>query len=120
MSSIELMLDFYDVPYRGTSGEQAIRCPVHDDRNASASLNADKEVFNCHACGASGSVYDMVMAREGISFASAKQFVEEKTGIGYAGEREAARPSTPVPAGTGYRPRYRKKVQAGGRKRLQL
>lgn len=114
------MLDHYDIPYRGTSGEQAIKCPCHEDRQASASLNADKEVFNCHACGASGSVYDMVMLREGVGFAAAKRIVESVTGVTDSGERGDGRTRPPVPPGTGYRPRYRKKVQTGSRQRLQF
>lgn len=33
-------------------GEQSLRCPLHDDRSPSLSLNLAKDVWNCHAgCG---------------------------------------------------------------------
>lgn len=34
--------------------EVPIRCPVHDDSNASASVNVIKKVWFCYACGANG------------------------------------------------------------------
>ncbi len=30
-------------------GWKAYRCPFHNDRDASASVNTQKQVFNCHA-----------------------------------------------------------------------
>lgn len=41
---------------RGT--ERPFCCPVHDDANASASVNVDKGVWFCYACGASGKTLD--------------------------------------------------------------
>jgi putative DNA primase/helicase len=42
-----------------------VRCPFHDDRTASLSLNLDKGLFNCHAnCGSGGLVdFEMEIAR---------------------------------------------------------
>jgi len=38
-----------------TGRDVAVRCPFHDDRQASMSLHADRGVWNCHAgCGAGG------------------------------------------------------------------
>lgn len=39
---------------RGT--ERPFCCPVHEDHNASASVNVAKGVWVCHACGASGTI----------------------------------------------------------------
>jgi DNA primase len=115
---MEQVLEYYAVDYNGSkTGNQSFRCPVHEDSHASASLNLDEGVFHCHACGAGGSGYDLIMAKEGIDFASARQFAENIVGV--SGERVRAgaqRASQPVPRGSGYQPRYRKKVQAGQRR----
>ena len=39
--------------------EADVICPVHDDAHASASVNVDKRVWNCHACGAGGTLSDL-------------------------------------------------------------
>jgi DNA primase len=46
-------------------GDQAkIRCPFHDDRDPSCSVNLAKGVFNCHACHHAGNVLDFVHRME--------------------------------------------------------
>ena len=40
----------------GQGIERPFQCEVHDDTNASASVNVLKGVWYCHACGASGAV----------------------------------------------------------------
>lgn len=40
----------------GQGTERPFRCPVHDDTNASASVNVVKGLWCCYACGASGRV----------------------------------------------------------------
>ncbi len=37
-----------------SDGEGQVRCPFHDDKNPSCSININKEVFHCHACGQKG------------------------------------------------------------------
>ena len=58
-------------------GERSIRCPVHDETHPSASINRQKGLFNCHACGASGNAANIVMMREGLDFKGALEFIEE-------------------------------------------
>lgn len=41
---------------KGRGVERSFRCDVHDDSNASASVNVVKGVWYCYACGASGRV----------------------------------------------------------------
>lgn len=41
-----------DLPDSG--GWQAVRCPFHDDRRASGSINPDKGFYRCHGCGVNG------------------------------------------------------------------
>jgi|GEM_PF-5570181 len=48
-------------------------CPFHDDRRPSLSVNEEKGVFLCRACGATGDIFDFVMRLDGVSFSDAKQ-----------------------------------------------
>lgn len=52
---------------RGRGRERAFRCPVHDDRHASASVNVAKGLWVCYSCGAKGTV-DSVIESEGVRF----------------------------------------------------
>jgi len=51
---------------QGRGTERPFCCPVHDDSNASASLNVAKGVWYCHACKASGTVEGHVPSVEEI------------------------------------------------------
>jgi DNA primase len=73
------VLDYYDIPVRGT-GERTVKCPVHDDTVASASVNVGKGLFHCHACGAGGTAINIVMEREHLTYHDAVKFTEEKIG----------------------------------------
>jgi hypothetical protein len=64
------------------SGEQAIKCPVHEERNASCRLNLGRKVMMCNACEFKGSVIDLVIAKEGLDVAAAFAFAESIAGRG--------------------------------------
>lgn len=74
------VLDYYDCQEPGY-GERSMRCPVHDDSIASASVNRAKGVIHCHACGFGGTAIDLVMAREGLSYPDALTFIKEHVGV---------------------------------------
>ncbi|GJQ08366.1 hypothetical protein GpartN1_g157.t1 [Galdieria partita] len=46
-------------------------CPFHDDENPSFSINNEKKIFHCFACGASGDIISFVMRLENLSFTEA-------------------------------------------------
>ena len=46
-------------------------CPFHDDQVPSLSVNHDKNLWRCFACGRSGNVIQLVMDMEGINFTTA-------------------------------------------------
>jgi DNA primase len=57
-----------ELPYGGGGyGWVSMRCPFHDDTQASASINSEAGLFKCHACeapranGRSGDIIDVVM-----------------------------------------------------------
>lgn len=62
------------------TGWQPLRCPYHNDRTASASVNLAKGAFCCHACGVKGSAISLLMDREGLDYEGALQFAEEALG----------------------------------------
>ena len=72
-------------------GEQAVRCPIHEDAHASASLNLDKQVLCCMACGFGGGPTQLVMARKGSLVlplnAEFKTSLESAL-VAYEGDRE--------------------------------
>jgi hypothetical protein len=43
---------------RWKNGEGIARCPFHKDRRPSLSVNAEKGVFNCHACNSKGGLVE--------------------------------------------------------------
>jgi len=48
-----------DAITRGHGTERPFRCPVHDDRHASASVNVLKGLWYCYTCGAHGKANDV-------------------------------------------------------------
>jgi CHC2 zinc finger len=46
-------------------------CPFHADKSPSFSVNQEKGLFHCFACGESGDVFDFIMRLDGCSFAEA-------------------------------------------------
>ena len=55
------------VKLRGKGPEIAAKCPFHDDRKPSMSVNVEKEVYNCHGCGAEGDAVTYLMDKRGLS-----------------------------------------------------
>jgi DNA primase len=76
---IESVLEHYGATINRSSGSFAMRCPFHDDRHASGSVDLNKDLYNCFTCGVSGDAISIVMRQEGISFVEAKRIVEELT-----------------------------------------
>lgn len=80
--SIEDLLIHYgwspdDNGWGGWSGWTPTMCPFHDDRNPSASVNVEKGRFNCHGCGVSGDIFDIVQTTEGLDFKEAGKWIAE-------------------------------------------
>jgi hypothetical protein len=47
------------------------RCPFHDDKTPSCSVDLEKQVWFCHACGFGGSVIDLLIRSQGLSVKAA-------------------------------------------------
>ena len=71
----ETVLANYGLETRGQGVERMIRCPFHDDRSPSCSINLDKKVFHCFACGGKGTILDFVARMEYCSIADAARLL---------------------------------------------
>lgn len=57
-------------------GWRKMRCPFHDDRNASSAVNYELNRFKCHGCGVSGDIYDLIMHQKGGTLSEAIEFAQ--------------------------------------------
>ena len=61
-------------------------CPFHKDSHPSLSVNAEKKLWTCRACGKGGSQIDFVMLSDGLSFNDALMRIAEES-VGHAPPR---------------------------------
>jgi len=73
------VFDRYNLP-NPRHGEHPMKCPVHDDRVASASVNRGKGLWHCHACGAGGNAVSLVAALESVDYQEASRIVRALVG----------------------------------------
>lgn len=57
------------------------RCPWHDDRRPSMSINQERQSWKCWPCDIGGDVFSFVMRRDGLDFPSALRLLAEMAGI---------------------------------------
>lgn len=75
---IEVMERRYGVKLKKVGREFMGCCPVHNEKTPSMSVNAEKGLFNCHACSASGDAYSLIMEMEDCDFRAAKKIIDEE------------------------------------------
>jgi DNA primase len=56
-------------------------CPFHEERTPSFSVDADKKVYHCFGCGASGDVFTFVCETEGLEFGGALEWLADRYGV---------------------------------------
>ena len=98
------------------------RCPFHEDRSPSFSVNAVDKLYYCFGCGAGGDVITFVQETEQLDFAGAIEWLAERLGVQLEYEesspraRRAAAPArAPVRAARG-RPRASTSATCGSRR----
>jgi DNA primase len=69
-------------------------CPFHDETEGSFVVSPEKNLFHCLGCGAGGSVVDLVMRLDGVSFRHAVELLRE--GLGGGGASGPVRLPSPV------------------------
>jgi DNA primase len=57
------------------------RCPFHEERTASFSVNAHKKMYHCFGCGVEGDVFRYVQETEGLDFIGSLEWLARRTGI---------------------------------------
>ncbi len=53
-------------------------CPFHSEKDASFTVDEDKQLYHCFGCGVGGDVFSLVMERESLNFPEALRFLAEK------------------------------------------
>jgi len=103
-SGIEAIVREYRPEALTTGKDQLqVRCPFHDDQNASGSVNTSRAVYNCFACDASGNFVDWYMKVAGCDFKTALDDLAARAGIGTTTRSDTAAPaatSRPSPTPT--------------------
>src|SRR5947207_13949255 len=56
-------------------------CPFHQEKTPSFSVNPSKNIFYCFGCSRGGSVFNFVMAIEGLSFPASWRVAAEQVGV---------------------------------------
>jgi DNA primase catalytic core len=57
------------------------RCPFHDDRTPSFSVDDSRGLYYCFGCGAGGDIIKFLMETEGLTFPEAVSMLAEETGV---------------------------------------
>ena len=63
-------------------------CPFHEERTPSFSINAEKKVYYCFGCEASGDAIGFVMETEALDFAGALELLADRYGVELQRESE--------------------------------
>lgn len=84
------------VKLKKTGKNYSARCPFHEEKTPSFSVNPDKQFYYCFGCGAGGNALGFVMDYENVDF---PQAVETLAGsLGLEVPREQSRPGSSQPS----------------------
>jgi DNA primase len=53
-------------------------CPFHSEKDASFTVDEDKQLYHCFGCGVGGDVFSLVMEKESLNFPEALKVLAEK------------------------------------------
>ncbi|MBD0290773.1 MAG: DNA primase [Thermoleophilia bacterium] len=67
------------------------RCPFHEERTPSFSVNAADKLFYCFGCGKGGDLISFVRESEGLDFAEAVEWLAARTGVQLEYEEDSPR-----------------------------
>ena len=67
------------------------RCPFHEERTPSFSVNAAEKLFYCFGCGKGGDLVSFVEETEGLDFAGAIEWLADRFGVQLEYEQSSAR-----------------------------
>ena len=72
------------------------RCPFHDERTPSFSVNAVDKLYYCFGCGAKGDVITFVRETESLDFVGAIEWLADRFRVQLEYEETSPRPSAPA------------------------
>jgi len=67
------------------------RCPFHEERTPSFSVNPAEKLYYCFGCGVGGNLFGFVQAKENFDFAGAVEYLADRYGIELEYEESSAR-----------------------------
>jgi DNA primase len=67
------------------------RCPFHEERTPSFSVNPVEKLYYCFGCGAGGNLFGFVQQKENLDFAAAVEHLADRYGIALEYEESSAR-----------------------------
>lgn len=56
-------------------------CPFHNEKSPSFSVSADKQLYHCFGCGASGNIYTFLMEMDNLDFIEALEKLADRANI---------------------------------------
>ncbi|MFJ9234365.1 CHC2 zinc finger domain-containing protein [Streptomyces anulatus] len=76
----EVLKHYYQIDVKQRAGWTKVPCPLHVDSNPSASVNAEKDRWNCFVCQVSEDSIDVVMREEKLGFREAQTWAYARFG----------------------------------------
>ena len=67
------------------------RCPFHEERTPSFSVNPTEKLYYCFGCGEGGNLFGFVQEKENLDFAGAVEYLADRYGIQLEYEESSAR-----------------------------
>lgn len=70
-----------DLELRPQGRQYVARCPFHQDRRPSLTVNQERQIWKCWVCDIGGDIFSFVMRRDGVDFPTALRTLAEQAGI---------------------------------------
>jgi DNA primase len=78
--NIVILFEHFGIALEKKGKSLVARCPWHDDKTPSLSVDADKGLYNCFGCGESGDCFSLVEKMKGCGFKEAHSFLKTFSG----------------------------------------
>jgi DNA primase len=86
---VEIVGQYTDL--RKAGANYSGRCPFHEERTPSFSVNPTEKLYYCFGCGAGGNLFGFVQEKESLDFAGAVEYLADRYGIALEYEETSAR-----------------------------